>query len=45
MGTNPRNGNSMNYHDKPDSGAVLSGLILLGGVLGMMFLGLLDIWF
>ena len=45
MGTNPRNGDGMNYHDKPEGGAVLSGLILLGGIVIMMFLGLLDIWF
>jgi hypothetical protein len=25
--------------------AILSGIILLSGVLGMMLMGLLDIWF
>ena len=44
MGTSPRNSGNMNYHDQPEGGAILSGVILLAGVLGMMFLGLLDIW-
>ncbi len=40
MGTSPRDSNGMN-HD----GAILSGIILLVGVILMMFMGLLDIWF
>jgi hypothetical protein len=37
--------NGMSYYDQPSGGTVLSGIILFMGVLGMMFMGLLDIWF
>jgi hypothetical protein len=36
-------GNGMNHNS--DGGAVLSGIILFMGVILMMFMGLLDIWF
>ena len=45
MGTSPGDGNSMNYSNEPDRSAVLSGVILFIGVVLMMFMGLLDIWF
>ncbi len=44
MGTCPGNSDGMNY-ERPDRAAVLSGILLLAGVILMMFIGLLDIWF
>jgi hypothetical protein len=32
-------------NENPTGGAVLSGALLLLGVLGMMCMGILDIWF
>jgi hypothetical protein len=31
--------------EDPTGGALLSGILLAAGVVGMMFMGLLDIWF